>query len=295
MSQEQQGQEIDTEKLLADIEAPAEPRAMSAPEGETPPAPAAEAPATPDWRSTFDWTVERNGQKFVADSAEKAKTWLSLGVNASERGRALTQREQELNALAEKYKGFDRYGEVDTYAKQNPEWWKFVEEQWAQRDQQRQQLDPSLAPVLNPLLERLGSMESFVQTLQEQKRQQELESQDKALDAEIESIRKANPNIDFASVDESGRTLEYRVLKHASENGINSFRAAFRDYLHDKLVEEAKAQSLSQQAQGQTKAVKAGVLGKTPAPTKAAPEISHKGKSWDQLGADVLKEYGLSS
>lgn len=257
------------------------------------PEPTPEAQPDPNaWRSSFDWTLDVNGQKVAVDSADKAKTWLQQGHNYSQRVADLNAKErdwqQKLRDAEDRVKGYGRFDEVDRYAKQNPDWWKFVEQQYESRGQQ--QLDPTLAP----LLQRLQSLEGFVQQTQTAEQERIQKDQDQALNAEIQSIRSTHPNIDFGSVDETGKTLEWRVLHHANENGINSFRAAFRDYLHDKLVEEAKAQGRVAIAQGQQEAAKKGIIGKTPTPTKAQAPVSVKGKSYDQVTQDALKAFGIN-
>lgn len=280
---------------MESIEAPQPERPMSGGE----PAPGADAPAPQpqDWRQSFSWELDVNGQKVTPDSAEKAKTWLQLGHNYSQRAAELNKREaewqQKLRQAEEHAKRFSLYQEVDDHARQNPQWWEHVQNSFQQRGQP--QVDPSLAPILNPLLERLQGMEGFVQTLQQQKQVEEQQRQDQALEAEIGEIRKQYPNIDLNAVDETGRSLEFRILKHATENGIQSFRAAYRDYLHDKLVEESKAQALAQHSQSQREAAKAGVLGKTQAPTKGLRAVeSVRGKSYDALAGEALRELGIA-
>lgn len=284
-------EEINTDELLEQIEAPAPERAMGG--GEPP---AAAAPADPaDWRQGFDWSFDAKGQKVAVDSADKARTWLSQGYAFSQNQAALNAERAQIQRQRQeseaKYKGFDRYAEVDDYARKNPQWWDHVNSQFQSRGQP--QLDPNLAPIINPLLERLQGMEGFVQTLQQREQQQEIQRQDQELESEIESIRKKHPTIDLNALDETGKSLESRVLRHGTENGIHSFRAAFRDYFHDKLMEETKAQTLTQQNVGQKQAVKAGILGTTPAPTKGLKPASSRRSSYDDLAAEALKELGI--
>lgn len=284
-------QEINADELLAEIESPSEGRPMGGGE-----APAAAAPAaTPaDWRQSFDWSIDHNGQKVSPDSADKAKTWLSLGYNYSQRAAELNKTQAELarerQQLSEKYKGYDRYGEIDQYARQNPAWWKHVEESWQQRGSHG--VDPTLAPIL----QRLQATESVLEQYQRQQAEEAQKREDQALDGEISEIRKAYPKIDLNAVDELGRSLEYRVLKHANDNGIRSFRAAFRDYLHDQLVSEAQVSAREAIAKDTQAKAKQGVLGRSPAPTKGLNGAANvRGKSYDQLMAEGLAELGVNS
>lgn len=284
--------ETEINDVLAEIGQPND--AGGAGAGGTPPEqaapPAQQTPA--DWRQGFDWQFDHNGQKVSPDSADKARTWLSLGHNYSQRAAELNKSQAQLarerEELQGKYRGFDRYQEIDQFAKTNPDWWKHVEQSWQQRSTFGQD------PNLQPLLQRLEATEGLLQTFKQEREQQQLSQQDQALEAEIGEIRKSYPNIDLGSVDDSGRSLEFRVLQHANEHGINSFRAAFRDYLHDRLVEEAKTQGREAIAKDTQAKTRAGVLGTTPAPTKGLkPANDVRGRSYDQLAQEALAELGI--
>lgn len=284
------GEEIDADKLLEEIESP------------TPPTDEAAAPpeqaAAPAWNGD-EWGFEWNGKKIVPDSRDKVMQWQSLGYNYSQRmgelNKTHAQKMAEIEERAKQYQGYDRYKSVDEYARTNPQWWEHVEKSYQARDVP-QNLDPSLAPVLNPLLERLNQTESVLGQWQQEKQQQEYERQDQALDTEIDEIRKTFPNIDLNSVDPaSGETLELRVLKHAGQLGTSSFRAAFRDYFHDKLIELSKASALESAAKEKEANAKKGILGNSRAPVKGiTPAQNIRGKSYDQLAQEALAEMGAS-
>lgn len=291
------GEEIDVDGLMAEIESPGEERQMTGGEAPPPATPPAAAAAPADWRSGFDWSFDHNGQKVTVDTAEKAKTWLNLGHNYSQRAQELnktqSQLAQERQQLQDKYKGYDRFSDLDQYAKQNPDWWNHVQQSWQQR--QTHGVDPQLRTVLQPVLERLQQTESFLADLKQQRVVEDHARQDQALEAEIGEIRKAYPNIDLAAADETGSSLEFRVIKHANDNGIQSFRAAFRDYLHDRLVTEAQAAGRAAIAKDTQAKAKAGILGQTSAPVKGLqPAQNVRGKSYSQLAQEALAEYGIT-
>lgn len=285
--------QIDVDALLNEVEAPATERPMSE---EAPTTEAAPEAATSDWKGDdfgFDW----NGKRIVPDSREKLLQWQSLGYNYSQRvgelNKTHAQRMAELDEKAKQYQGYDRYSEIDSYAKQNPDWWQHVQSAYQGRD--TQQINPELQPVLNPLLERLQATESVLSQWQQEKQRQEMEAQDKALDADIQSTREAYPTIDLSAVDPAtGETLELRVLKHARELGTQSFKTAFRDYFHDKLIDMAKSQALETAAKEKQDLAKRGILGKSPTPTKGInPATNFRQKSYDQLTQEALAELGL--
>lgn len=299
------GEQDDIDQILADIEAPSADIPMTG--GEPDPSQPAAAPEAPAWNGK-EWEFDHNGKKVAPDSREKALTWMSQGHNYSQRtaehNMAVKAWEKHKADIEAKYQGYDRYAEIDKYARENPQWWEHAEKSYAQRDQlgasQHGQVDPAFQEILRPLQEQVRQMaeerQAEKQRLDQEKAHQEQERLDKALSTDIESIRAANPNIDFDAVDESGRPLELRILAHAQEIGTTSFRAAFRDYLHDQLQESAKAQSLSAQAQVPKAQKAAGILGTSPTPRKApnAP-VSTKGRSWDDLARVAMDDYGVSS
>jgi hypothetical protein len=287
---------IDVDQLLSEVEKPADERPMSASESADD-RPVEQAPQASEWKGD-DWAFDWNGKKIVPDSRDKAMQWQSLGYNYSQRVSELNkthaQRMAEIEEKAKSYQGFDRYGEVDRYAKENPDWWQHVQSAYQSRG--TQQINPELQPVLNPLLERLQATESVLSQWQQDKQRQEIEQQDKALDADIQSTREAYPTIDLDAVDPAtGETLELRVLKHARELGTQNFKTAFRDYFHDKLIEMAKTQALETAAKEKQDMAKKGILGRSPTPTKGInPATNFRQKSYDQLTQEALAELGIS-
>lgn len=279
--------EIDVDQIVADTEKPEAPREMG---GETTAAPV-EAQA-PTWNGT-EWEFEWNGKKVAPDSRDKAMTWMSQGYNYSQRMGELNAKERAWKAERESLipfkEKYSRYNQVDEYASKNPDWWKHVEESYANR--QNHGVDPNLSKVLSPIQEKLASFEQFIGSVQEREQQQQINQENQALETDIESTRKQHPNIDFDAVDPaSGETLERRVLLHANKIETGSFRVAFRDYLHDKLLEDAKANGRQAIAKDKEIQAKKGVLGETPAPRKMPEFSSVKGKSWNQIQKETLEE-----
>lgn len=276
--------EIDVDQLLADIEnPPAEtPQAHATPEAE---------PEQPSWKGE-EWEFDWNGKKIVPDSRDKVRTWMQQGYNYSQRmgdlnkthAQRMAEAETRERQAQELEKRFKPYAEIDDYARQNQDWWNHVQQSFQTR--QQPQLDPGLKQVLSPIEEKLGKFEQFLAQQEQAALEAKFQEEDKALDLEIDSIRKTHPNIDLTARDESGETLERRVLLHAQEIGTRSFRAAFRDYLHDQLVVQGQAQQKLQVVKGQQAQAKAGLLGKTPAPTKELRPVDTR-RPWSDAQFDV--------
>lgn len=286
--------DFDVDTFLAESNEPKGDQITEGPVGEST-APAEQA--APSWDPT-PWEFEWNGKKVAPDSFEKAKQWASLGHNYSQRVGEWNSKERDyqkkLSDYETKVKAWNHYNDVDQYAQSNPEWWNHVQEQWKNRSAQQQAVDPNFQSALNPVLEKVGQFESFMTQIQQERQNEQLQKEDQQLSTEVDSIRKSHPNIDLSAVDDSGKPLELRILEHAQEIGTKSFRVAFRDYLHEQLVGEAKAQGLSS-SQKQAEQLQAkGILGKSPTPKKGIePAGNVKSKSYNDLTKEALAELGL--
>ena len=297
-AQGQAQEELDVDKLLEEVSAPAPERQMSdAQEAAPPEAVAEEKPAENPWWSSVE--IDWNGKKIKPDSEDKAKTWLQQGYNYSQRVGELNKKQaawdrERLDLLEYKNK-FGKYSEIDEFAAKNPEWWQHVQKSWQSREIP-QGVDPNIAQVLSPIQEKLSRFENYLQTIEQQKHEAEIKKADESLSQEIESIRKSHPNIDLSAVDqESGETLERKVLKHALDIGTNSFRVAFRDLFHDQLVTTAKASGLEAKAKEAQVNAKKGIIGTTQTPVKELKPVNTR-RPWGDpsfRGENILQELGL--
>lgn len=265
---------------------------------------AAPVPATQEWKGD-DWKFSWNGKDIIPDSRDKLMTWANQGYNYSQRmgelNKTHAQRMAEVQAAEAKARELEQkyaqYDTVEQYAQKNPEWWQHVQQSFANREIP-QGLDPNLAKVLTPLQQEIGQIKEFMTTQQQLAEQArvaaEHQSQDQALDAEIESFRKSFPNIDLSARDESGKTLEHRIYEHGTSIGTSSFRAAARDLLFDQLANQNGAQTRLQAVQTQQAKAKAGLLGTTQAPTKELKRVDTKlpwsDPAYSDMGA-ILQEF----
>lgn len=297
-------EEINVDELLSSIEKPSAERQMTG--GEEPtqtetPAAATEPPAWDGKAWEFDW----NGKKIAPDSQDKARTWMAQGYNYSQRmgelnkthAQKMAEAEQRAKAAADLEQRFSPYSKVDEYARQNPQWWQHVLQQYEQQLQAGQGVDPKLAQIVKPLEEKLGKFEQYFSQIETQQLQEVQQREDQALDQSIGEIREKFPNIDLGAVDPAtGETLELRILKHAQKIGTGSFEAAFWHYLGPKLTEQAKASGLEAKAKEAQANAKKGILGKTPAPVKTGLKPVNPKARWNDpqfSGEEILKEMGL--
>jgi hypothetical protein len=291
--------DINVDELMEQVEAPSAPRPESHEEApaETPEEPAEQkAWEAPEW-SHFEW----NGKKLFPDTPDKAKTWMSLGYNYSQRlgdlnkthAEKMAEVEKRAKEIQQREESWGRYQKVDEFAQQNPDWWNHVEQSWQQRA--NPQLDPNLERVLKPLQEKLGKFEEYFGSIEQQRQVEQTKAADQALDAEIAETRKNFPTIDLSAVDPtSGQTLESQVISHGIQQGLRSFKTAFLDYLGPRLIADAEARGKEAAVKTTQLNAKKGLLGQTPTPTKGIQRLENsRAKSWDAVLEEAKAELGI--
>jgi hypothetical protein len=197
---------------------------------------------------------------------------------------------QEAQALNQKWSRFDEY------AKQNPDWYNHWENAWQNRGQNLTEApaaDSNIEAKINALLEsRLAPVNELISQQEQQKQRMQVDNEDRELSEQIESIRKSYPNLDFDRTDpESGKSLEYKIMEFATQNGIKRFDHAFRAFYHDELVKlerEAAKDALSRETQAKTKA---GIVPQGTAPQKAPPSL--KGMNYEHVTELAARELGI--
>jgi len=278
---------IDVDSVLAGIESPSSGIPMSADPVSSEPPPQ-EAKATPQ-----EFEINWNGKQIKAP-LDKMTKWAGQGYDYAQRMEALKAQQAEFENTRQQFEPkLQRYSEVDEFASKNPEWWDHVTKSWQER---QQALDPSnpIAGELQAVKQELQELKKFREQLTQEKSAEMQKAEDDRLDSEISQMREQHKDLDWASVDENGFSLESRILRHATDNGINSFRAAFRDYNHDRLVEMAAMRAKEDAVKERQKNEKAGLLGYSRTPRSGVQGASDvKGKTYSQLAQEALSELGL--
>ena len=283
---------INAEALMDQIEAgqpvEAQTATQSAPTGQPaqtadPTAqPAAATQTQPPTQAAAPWekdTIKINGQEFQATRAQILQ-WAAQGRN-------YPQLVEKLNAEKAQYESqYKTYAEIDQFAKANPDWWNTVVQSYQNKGSQTPaSAAAALPPEVQSKLNELSEFKSSFETQQAQK----------ALDADVQDIRKQYPDLSWDVLDEAGSSLEMRVYDHAIKNGIQSFKTAFRDLMHDHLIkyssDKAKEQAVKEhQAQRRT-----GLVGVSSTSNQAAPSAPKKFKNYDDASAAALAELGIQA
>jgi hypothetical protein len=269
----------DLDSLIASVDAPAPERPQSEPQAAEPSAP----PAPTEWE--FEWS----GSKIKAPQDTILKKYAPMGYDYAQKMEAFNK---EKASLAEKYKPYERFKEVDDYIKKDPAWWDHVNESWNKRLESE---DPTIQRVKAILDEKLAPVQNLLSQKEQEEQQRKTAEEDTHLAEEIKSIREKYSDLDFDTPDADGQSLEMKVLKYANENKIPNFRMAFRDYYHDQL--EARWEARGREAIGKesAKRTKLGLPAPGQAPKKAqTPAYDTRGKSWNQVLQDVFEQENIT-
>jgi hypothetical protein len=238
----------------------------------------------------------------IRENDPRFSQWLSQGHDYSQNIQTMkAEREAFERSRGEWEQSWKPYKEIDQFARQNPDWWNHIEQSYQQKlstpegvpDPVKQYLDQRLEPVAKDI----PLMKEFLQEMQTQKMEKAKAEEDAKLGEAVKSIQTKYPNLDFSAKDESGLSLEHRVLNHAVNNGFPTFRAAFLDYYHDSLEKQAEARGKEAMTIEMNKRKRLGLLDDSPAPSRGQippPSSNRRPASWNDqsLSSDqILKEF----
>lgn len=261
-----------------------------------------------------DYEFVHNG-KPVKGTREQILKWAQMGYDRpqvmnkiNEEKKKWDQEKAQFEQLRQK---FTPYQQIDEWAVKNPTQWQKIQELYGQAQQnpnafQQQgnyQGQPSqnglISPEFQPYISKIQSLEQqlsqiipHVQQFNEWRTNTTQKEEDTKLETEIQSIRDQHKDLDWASIDENGKSLEMKVLEHAQTTGIPTFRAALRDLLHDDLMNRAQAQAKQSVAKGIQTRTKLGVLGESPTPQKGRESNIRdiRNTSYEEIERDIREE-----
>lgn len=245
--------------------APVDPAAQAAQAQPTPAAP---------WEKD---KIKVGGQEFEASRAQILQ-WAAQGRNYPQLVEKLNAEKAQLDS---KYKV---YAEIDAYAKANPDWLETVQAAYQQKI--------SNAPATSQVPPEL---KAEIDQLKEFKSNFENEQSQKALDADVQDIRKAYPDLSWDVLDESGSSLEMRVYDHAVKNGIQSFKTAFRDLMHDHIVKYQSDKAREQAVKELQAQRKQGLVGVSTSSQYQATQAPQTFKNYDDAAAAALAAHGIQA
>lgn len=239
-----------------------------------------------------EYVIKVDG-KEVKGTREQLLTWATQGYGAPNKIGELSKQLKEYQTKEGQFKDWEKtYGPVDQYVRKNPQWWNHVNEQF-QALQKQQQADPN-NPVISKLVEEVGSLKELASTVMTERQQLQQKQEDAQYMSEFEAIKKQYPKVDFHTADETGKSLEYKILEYAQSKKIGEFKTAFRDYYHDDLLKIHEEQAKEKTAKDRFTKTKTGIIGESRTPTTKSTNDSVRGKSYNQLEREALQELGLA-
>lgn len=276
--------EDDVDSLLESIDQPSNDSAMEA---------AKPVEQTPQVQSSdFAFTVGGKEVKLdLTKDREKLIRWAQQGYEAPNKIGELNKTLDGYKSKEQQFKDWqDRFGPVDEYVKKNPQWWNHVQAQFEQLQAQRQ-ADPN-APIIEKLMQEVEGLKGVATTYQQQETQRQAMRDDAAYMEELQGAQKQYPKIDFTTPDQNGKSLEYKVLEFANENGIKKFTTAFKAFHHDELMKLSAEEAKEKVIKDRQSKSKLGILGISATPTRKTSD-SVRGKSYGDLEREALQELGL--
>jgi chromosome segregation ATPase len=245
----------------------------------------------------FEITV---GGKQIKAKRDQVMQWAQQGYSApgklSQLSKEVEGWKRKLSEYEPKYKEletkFNSYKEIDDYVRQNPAFWDNVLKSWETRTHALTDQSNPLAGTVSQLQEQVQGLIQYKNQIEEQQAKFHESKEDQDYLQTFEEIKKSNPDVDFVTPDEEGKTLEYRVLEHAHANGIKNFKTAFRDFYHDELMKRTEARTKENLSKEKQKNTKLGILGITDRPTKRSSS-DVRGKSYDDIADEIKQEFGF--
>lgn len=277
--------EDEADQLLEQIEQPShEPIVEAKPEAQDPQFPDEYAFTVGGKEVKGKWTSDR----------DKVIKWAQMGYEAPTKIGSLTK---EIESWKQKGTHFEalekKYGEIDKYVREKPDFWDHVQKTYQQRNQALQDQSNPLAATVSEMQKQVQELVAYKSEVEQRQQHAQAARDDQAYQADFEGIKKQYPKIDFATPGDDGKSLEYKVLEYANENGIKSFKTAFRDFYHDELLKFSAEEAKEKVAKDKFKNTKLGLLGRTDKPTKQMSS-DVRGKSYDDLVAEALQEHGIA-
>lgn len=288
----------EVDSLLSSIEAPSHETAQAAPEAEQP-------KQEPTTQAEIEYELSRKGvtQKFPLS---KILGFAGQGFDYNEKMRDFNVQRQlfesERQKMTESQKRYqeieqrlNQYKQIEDYQKQDPGWWEHVVQSYQNRSAEQGQPATLPTPIIEKLVEeKVAPFKQYITDQEERAKIIAKANEDSELNQIVTDFKSANAQYDWTSLDKQGQDLEARILKHAVDNKIQSFRAAARDYLYDEDIKRAEIKAKEAVGKDLQKATKLGLGPLKDKPNEKVARIKDvRTKSWDDVGSEALKELGL--
>lgn len=237
------------------------------------------AEAKPEQNVNQEFEFVHNGKPIKAPLSQIIK-WAQQGYDYPQKMAEFNKHRESIQALESSYKP------IDEWVRANPDKWEKL-----QAVIQSEKEGYGDLPADHPILQKLNQYDQFINEVKTERETAKTKQEDQELDQEVQSIREKYKDLDWATVDDSGRTREQRVYAHAVENNIRKFKTAFLDLYHEDLLTAAETRAKEQLAANKERQAKSGLLPNKAAPaTLSAPKTN--GKHYPTTD-EILAEMGI--
>lgn len=235
----------------------------------------------------------------VLDHANKGYDYSQRMAEFNKKSREFEQRQKSMET------DYASYVELDKAIRttEGAAWWQHVNEAWKnrangvqqpQQAQQQSQVPQELLELISPLKRELDDLRSFKTNLEEERKLKDQKDVDDRYLKDREDVIKANPDVDFDTPDESGESLEYKILKHANDTGIKSFKSAWRDLDYDKRAEREQSKARQAVTKGISEQERLGIRKSNKPFNKSQGLPMQNGRHSYNLTPEELKEFGIN-
>jgi hypothetical protein len=248
----------------------------------------------PSEKPSFEYSA--NG-KTVKEDIDTILKRASQGYNYAQHMTSLKQQQSDLESRMKQAQELEsQWKPYQEYAQQNPEWanhWKQAYDNRFNSFSGQQNEQPSYQSQDNSEVSALKSQIAELRSLYDKDKETRMvEQQDIELNNQINEVKSLYPDVDFSYSDpETGKSLEYAVLEHGSLHGITSFKAAFRDFYHDQLMQNAVSRAKEDTAKELQNRQKKGFMSTSDTPQLMTTQSrdSRKNMSYEQIIQEAMR------
>ena len=212
--------------------------------------------------------------------------------------RLLRQEREIWDVKKKEYEGLGdpkRLKELDEYDKYTEKYPKFKEvlhKTWndflASEGKDPNQVTSQNQP---PLWDTINKLAQEMQELKADKQKQIETQQDRELDNQLKQLKEKYADYPWSHVDETGTTGETKLLRHMSEGGFHSAKAALMDLYGETLLEKTRSKAKEEAAKEiQDRYNKGFVLNKKFSRPSVLEPQSKANLSYDDLAKLSIKE-----
>jgi hypothetical protein len=274
-------------------EAPMEANGEGGLEDAQPQLDAVEEPSSSGGESGFKQVLKHKGKEVVIDDEQKYSMLAHKGYDYEQKmhqfkvDRKLYEKER-----SEREAQYKELEQINNYAKENPAFEQLIQREWAKIQAGGQiEVAPEdrvqvLESRLNQVLDKLENQGKDLET----RRVAEMEAKQEMA---IESYKEKHSDFDWDKKDESGATLEDRIMQQMIDKEVKDFQIMADFVLKNEQIARKTLEAKESVAKDIQKANKLGlgkVTKKSQLGVKKSEDIGNK--SYDDLVGESLRELG---